>query len=62
MFIYLLPTGSLLHKLLPLLLSLLPGEEVPPWVAALVVEEEQCASKQVRDKSWESGQQQELIA
>ena len=58
---YLLPGRSLRVKLLLLLLPLLPLEKGAPRMEALVVDEEEDASKKVRGQSWDGGQEEELV-
>ena len=57
---HLLPAGSFFLESGSGLLLPLPGEEVPPGVEGLVVEEEEGAASQVAEEGWEDANQKEL--
>ena len=55
------PVGTFLLESCSSLLLPLPGEEVPPGVEGLVVEEEEGAASQVAEEGGKDANQQELI-
>ena len=58
---HLLPAGRFFLEHSSGLLLPLPGEEVPPGVEGLVVEEEEGAASQVAEEGGKDANQQELI-
>ena len=61
MFSHLLPEGCFLLENSSSFLLPLPGEEVPPGVEGLVVEEEEGAASQVAEEGGKDANQQELF-
>ena len=57
---HLLPEGTFLLESCSSLLLPLPGEEVPPGVEGLVVEEEESAASQVAEEGWKDANQEEF--
>ena len=58
--VHLFPEGVLFLQCRFCLLFPLPGEDVPPWMSLLIVDEEKSASDDMAEKGWDDANKEEL--